>query len=521
VTRNDPQSEVLAFLADTATHGLAPGSVRHLRTHISDVFLAGDYAYKIKRAVRYSFVDFTTPEARRAACAAEVALNRRTASGIYLGTVAIRRAHDGSLSLGRLGEDGPGTPVEWAVVMRRFDEHETLDQVAERGALDVALIDRLVDEVAALHAAAEAHLKGFGGADALNTVIDQNVEDMAHLTHILAPERVASLTATTRAAHNRQAALLDGRRDNGFVRRCHGDLHLANAVMWQGRPVLFDCIEFSEAIATVDVVYDLAFLLMDLEVRGLRPLANRAMGRYFGRTGGTDALAALSLMLSLRAAVRAKVSAMAADGEEDPDRKQAAAATANTFLDAAQRFLRPPPTPRLVAVGGLSGAGKTTLGGRLAPLSEPAPGALHVRSDVIRKRLAGVAPEDRLPPQTYAPETSAAVYREMLNDTGPALAGGYSVVLDGVFARPEERRAAEALAARAGVPFHGLWLDAPAATLRARVKARRGDASDATTAVVERQTTYDTGEISWTRVDADGDPDAVLDRARAALERTG
>jgi hypothetical protein len=497
VTRNDPQSEVLAFLADTATHGLAPGSVRHLRTHISDVFLAGDYAYKIKRAVRYSFVDFTTPEARRAACAAEVALNRRTASGIYLGTVAIRRAHDGSLSLGRLGEDGPGTPVEWAVVMRRFDEHETLDQVADRGALDVALIDRLVDEVAALHAAAEAHLKGFGGADALNTVIDQNVEDMAHLTHILAPERVASLTATTRAAHNRQAALLDGRRDNGFVRRCH------------------------EAIATVDVVYDLAFLLMDLEVRGLRPLANRAMGRYFGRTGGTDALAALSLMLSLRAAVRAKVSAMAADGEEDPDRKQAAAATANTFLDAAQRFLRPPPTPRLVAVGGLSGAGKTTLGGRLAPLSEPAPGALHVRSDVIRKRLAGVAPEDRLPPQTYAPETSAAVYREMLNDTGPALAGGYSVVLDGVFARPEERRAAEALAARAGVPFHGLWLDAPAATLRARVKARRGDASDATTAVVERQTTYDTGEISWTRVDADGDPDAVLDRARAALERTG
>jgi hypothetical protein len=144
-----------------------------------------------------------------------------------------------------------------------------------------------------------------------------------------------------------------------------------------------------------------------------------------------------------------------------------------------------------------------------------------VRSDVIRKRLAGVAPEDRLPPQTNAPETSAAVYREMLNDTGPALAGGYSVVLDGVFARPEERRAAEALAARAGVPFHGLWLDAPAATLRARVKARRGDASDATTAVVERQTTYDTGEISWTRVDADGDPDAVLDRARAALERTG
>jgi hypothetical protein len=344
---------------------------------------------------------------------------------------------------------------------------------------------------------------------------------MARLTHILSPERVASLIAATRAAHIRQAALLDARRDNGFVRRCHGDLHLANAVMWLGRPVLFDCIEFSEAIATVDVVYDLAFLLMDLEVRGLHLLANRAMGRYFGRTGGTDVLAALPLMLSLRAAVRAKVTAMAADGEEAPERKRAATATANTFLDAAQRFLKPSPSPRLVAVGGLSGTGKTALGGRLAPLSEPAPGALHVRSDVIRKRLMGVAPEDRLPPETYTPETSAAVYRQMLNDAGPALAGGYSVVLDGVFVRPEERRAAEALAARAGVPFRGLWLDAPVATLRARVKARRGDASDATATVVDRQTTYDTGEISWLRVDADCGPAAVLDRVSAALERTG
>lgn len=520
MTRRDPQSDVIEFLGDPATHGLGPGEVAHIRTHISDLFLADTRVYKTKRALRYAFVDFTTLESRRDACEQEVTLNRRTAPELYLGVVAIRRSPDGRLTLDRPDEPGTGTPVEWAVAMQRFDETQTLDHRAARGELGTTEIDALVDQVVALHTGAKPHYGAFGGAAGLAALIDENVEDMAGLRDILPPSRASALCDAARTALTRNEALLDARKAAGYVRRCHGDLHLGNAVLWRGRPVLFDCIEFSERIATIDIAYDLAFLLMDLEVRGLRTLANRTFGRYFGRMGGTDALAAMPLMLSLRAAVRAKVTAMTAAGEPDKARKQADFERANSLLDAAQRFLAPGPGPRLVAVGGLSGTGKTRLGGAFAPLLGRAPGALHVRSDVIRKRLADITPEQHLPPASYTPEMSRTVYRTMLDDAAPALAAGYPVVLDAVFADPDERHAAEELARSRNVPFTGLWLDAPLATLKGRVSARTGDASDATASVVERQMTYDTGTVSWHRIGAGDTPEAVLARARALIDGT-
>jgi uncharacterized protein len=284
----------------------------------------------------------------------------------------------------------------------------------------------------------------------------------------------------------------------GAIRRCHGDLHLRNIVLVDGRPVPFDAIEFSERIANIDVMYDIAFALMDLCHRGLRPLANRLLNEWLWRIGELaaashdEALALLPMFLARRASIRAYVdsSITAVSGADN--------APARAYQRSALAFLEPSPA-RLVAVGGLSGSGKTTYALKIAPEIGRTPGAVVVRSDVERKRLAGIALEERMPAGSYTPESSARVYAAMLARAERALRAGHSVVLDAVFARPEERQAAEALAQKVGVPFEGNWLEIQKKEAQARVAARIGDASDATPAVVERQFGYDLGEIGWKR----------------------
>ena len=266
----------------------------------------------------------------------------------------------------------------------------------------------------------------------------------------------------------------------------------------EGQPVPFDAIEFSERIANIDVMYDIAFALMDLCHRGLRPLANRLLNEWLWRIGKLpaaphdEALALLPMFLARRASIRAYVdsSVTAVSGADN--------APARAYQRSALAFLEPSPV-RLVAVGGLSGSGKTTFALKLAPEIGRTPGAVVVRSDVERKRLAGIALEERMPVGSYTPESSAQVYAVMLSCAERALRAGHSVVLDAVFARPEERRAAEALAIKVGVPFKGHWLEIRKEEAQARVAARTGDASDATPAVVERQFGYDLGEIGWTK----------------------
>ncbi len=259
------------------------------------------------------------------------------------------------------------------------------------------------------------------------------------------------------------------------------------SVWWTGRPTLFDCIEFNDDIAIIDVLYDQAFLLMDLEHRGLRTLANALFNRMVERTGDIDGLALLPLFLSTRAAVRAKVEASAGKDQ-----------SARAYFDHAVKAIDPP-GPKLVAVGGLSGSGKTTVARKLAPAIGPAPGAVVLRSDVLRKELHGVGETDRLPPDAYTPEMTRRVYAELVDRARRILSAGHGVVVDAVHARPEERKALEDMARELGVPFRGVWLEADPDTLIARVKARTGDASDADEDVVRRQLTYDIGPLSWPR----------------------
>lgn len=512
------QDAVIAFFADPRTHGLAAEAdqVSHIRTHISDVILAGGLAYKVKRAVRFSFVDLTALASRHAACEAEIRLNRRTAPDLYLGVVAVRRGADGRFSLDHLEAPGKGEVVEWAVVMRRFDPGQTFDRIAGRGELTEESIAQLVDSIVALHEMAERRGAPFGGAGALDRIIDENAVDMATQPGTVDPAEVEALVRALKAALAAQATYLDARRAAGRVRQCHGDLHLGNVVLWQGRPTLFDCIEFSETIAVIDVFYDFAFLLMDLDFHGLTALANRALSRYIGRTGDAAALAVLPLMLALRASVRAKVNVLALAGATDAAAR-AGEAAARRYLAAARNFIAPAPPARLMAIGGLSGSGKTTLARTLAPGLGRAPGALHLRSDLIRKRLAGVLPEARLAAESYTPEASAEVYATLMAEAEAALRAGQWVIADAVFAKPEERAAVEAVAARAGAAFQGVWLEAPAEVMTGRVAARSGDASDATAEVVAQQMGIETGDITWARFTNAGGPAAVAEGILALL----
>jgi predicted kinase len=330
------------------------------------------------------------------------------------------------------------------------------------------------------------------------------------------PRPCAALTAAARTVLEQQRVQLDVRRDTGQVRQCHGDLHLRNIVLLDGSPTLFDAIEFNDEIACIDVLYDLAFLLMDLRRRELPHHANAVLNGYLVGTRDFAGLALLPLFLSCRAAVRAKTSATAANFQSETKRKDELRRSAAEYLEMARRLLTPPPAC-LIAVGGVSGSGKSTLAKAVAPLVGPVPGAAVLRSDEIRKHLCGVDPLQHLKPDAYSTEMAERVYAEIVDRATEILRAGHAVIADAVYARPAQRIAIERAAARAGVPFVGVCLDAPASALIARIHQRTQDASDADVAVARAQLASDPGPVTWRRVDASLDADTVAKNTSALL----
>jgi len=504
------QEPVFAFLMDPTTHGGA--QVKRVDTHAGVVFLAGERALKLKRAVQFPFLDYSTLAKRKAACEAEIAVNRPNAPELYRGVVTITREADGSLAVG-----GRGDPVEYAVEMRRFDETQTLDRLGDAGRVDAALADAIGGAIAAAH-------RNTPGAPhepwiaALGSYIEEHAAMFASLPALFdraANERLAQLS---RDALTRLAPLLAERGRRGLIRRIHGDLHLGNTALIDGRPVLFDAIEFSDIIASGDLLYDLAFMLMDLCERGLGAAANIVLDRYLTdtrRDEDLDALAALPFYLSMRASIRARVRA-ARLAQADEAARPAIAQSARGYFDWALRFITPS-APVLVAVGGLSGTGKSALARALAPAIAPAPGAVVLRSDVERKALSGRPETEQLPGEAYTPATTLRVYCTILDKARRVLAAGHSAIVDAVFATPGEREGIEKSAAALGVRFHGLFLVADLDVRLARVGSRHGDASDANAAIARAQERHDLRTLSWTRVDASGAPEDTLARAQSTL----
>jgi aminoglycoside phosphotransferase family enzyme/predicted kinase len=477
---DEAEAEVIAWLAAR--------SERVIETALARVFLSGPVAWKHKRAVDFGYVDFSTAERRRWALERELAFNRPAAPDIYRGIRTITRTSDGDLEF-----DGPGDAVDRVLEMRRFADAAVLAE--SPAALTGDMAEALGRAIADYHA--EAPRRGSSG---MTFTVGSNAELLRDLAPQLGTAETEALIAATAAEAERQRPLLDGRARHGFARRCHGDLHLGNILLERDRPVLFDCIEFNDALSDIDVLYDLAFLLMDLGFRDRADAAVRVLSAYLDQAarhtpeelwGGLwEGMAALPLMLSVRGAVRSHVSAHGGD-----------IALAGRYLACALDHLKPAP-PRLMAMGGLSGSGKSSLARRLAASVGAAPGGVILRSDEIRKRLAGVGPTERAPAEAYGADADEAAHAAMFEAAHGLLRAGRGVVLDATFLRPERRGQAEAVARAAGVPFDGLWLEAAPSVLEARVAGRSGDASDADVGVLRAQLSRDPGEIGWRRLDA-------------------
>jgi len=505
ITEN--QTDVIAFLANPVSHGLST-PVETMETHISHIFLAGNRAFKAKRAVKLPYVDFSTPALRLDACRKEVELNSPTAPGLYLGVRRITRE-----PTGRFAFDGSGEMIDAVVEMRRFDQSALLDQMAAAGTLTPTLLTETARTVVRFHRAAPVVHAG-GGAANMAGVLDINRAGFA-TSGVFPADEVERFDAAFRAALAHHAALLDRREQAGKVRRCHGDLHLRNICLLDGIPRLFDCIEFNDQIATVDVLYDLAFLLMDLWHRNLRELANLVMNRYLDEADDEDGFALLPFFMAVRAAVRAHV--LATQVEESANASGSLRAEARSYFELALKLLAPRP-PRLVAIGGLSGSGKTTIAEALAADIGPPPGARIVESDRIRKALHGVPAETHLPDKAYRPEVSERVYQEMAWRAGFILSQGGSVVADAVFDRPTDRSRIRQSALDREVPFQGIWLEAAPEVLWQRVEQRSGSASDATVDILSRQLQRDAGDIGWLKLDAAVDPARIVGEIRTLVK---
>ena len=472
---------------------------KRIETPISKVYLFPDRALKRKKPVDFGFLDFTTLDKRLWAGEQELRLNRITAPDVYRALHAIVRAGQGY----RLAPPQTAGALDYVLEMRRFDETAVLSECPDR--VDGDLAESIGREIARMHAGAAPGTAG-GGAEGLAYVLDSNASHLRQLSGGLGEAAAERVIALTDAAFAAQRDRLDGRLAQGLVRECHGDLHLGNILLEDGRAVLFDRIEFNVRLIEIDVLYDLAFTLMDLVFRSRPGPANRALNGWLDAAARRlppealyDGLAALPLFLSVRAVVRCHVCGH--NGQPD---------AARAYLAAAERHLIPA-SPRLLAVGGLSGSGKSTLARALAPELGAPPGAVVLRSDEVRKRLFGHSPTEPLPRDAYTAEADGRIHAALFAAARQALAAGASVILDATFRDPARR--AEALALHPGA--RGVWLDAPDAVLRARVAARRNDASDADLAVLERQLGARAAVKDWPVIDAAAPLDAQCAAVRS------
>jgi uncharacterized protein len=484
------QSGVIAFLSDPASYG-SQEPIEIVETHISIIFLAGKRAYKLKKAVKLPYVDFSSPSRRRDACLKEVELNARTAPDVYIGVKRLSTNQTGQVCF---AEEGP--LVDAVIEMVRFNQDHLFDHLASADKLTDPLMTETARMIVHFHEAAPV-VRGLDGCQQMESVLDINEAGFKAST-VFKEEEIDALNRLFRDALEQHAERLRMRAETGKIRRCHGDLHLRNIVLLDGQPRLFDCIEFNDQIATVDVLYDLAFLLMDLWHEGHNHHANLVMNRYFDDSDNEDGFALLSFFLAVRSAVRAHVIATQAEGAEAG--KAELCSGARSYFNLARTLLETQPA-RLVAIGGLSGSGKTSVAEAVAPRIGPPPGARIVESDRVRKAMHGVPAETRLPKAAYRPEVSKRVYAEIMLRTQVILSDGGCVVADAVFDRADHRQMIEAVAAQKHVRFKGFWLDADPALLWQRVHARQGGPSDANVDVLQNQLTRQTGVITWHRID--------------------
>lgn len=481
------QATLAAALLDPRVYGNGVTRVDKLETHISYVFMAGPYAYKIKKAVDLGFLDFLTLSARRFYCLEELRLNRRFAPSLYLDVIAITGTADNPM----LGGDGP--PIEYAVKMRRFSQDDLLSQVLARGALSPGLVDRLAERIADIHAAADVSTSRdeYGTPAAVRQpVLDNFLRIRASDSDSGKNADLDFLEQWTRAQCRALDAVFNARKNSGFVRECHGDLHLGNVALVDNTVTIFDCLEFNPGFRWIDVMNEVAFLVMDLHDRQRSDLAWRLLNRYLEITGDYNGLRVLRFYTVYRAMVRAKVHLLrAGQVGDDADERTRLLAQYRDYVSLAKDQTLPP-RPALLITHGLSGSGKTT--GAQSLLE--AVGAVRIRSDVERKRLHGLTALARtgsaLASGVYTDYATALTYQRLSDLAKTVIDAGYTVIVDAAFLRRRQRDGFRQLADTLGVPFVILDFVADENVMRARILERekqRRDASEAGIAVLEHQ----------------------------------
>jgi aminoglycoside phosphotransferase family enzyme/predicted kinase len=482
----EDQRLLIQSLSHAAIHGPSCARVQVIETHISYVLLTGRYAYKIKKAVSLPFLDFTTLAARHFYCVRELELNRRLAPSIYLEVVAIA----GTIDAARIGGEGPA--IEYAVKMIEFPQDALLSAVIARGELTQAHVDALAATVAAFHASAAAALTGsrFGSAAAILGLAVENFREIEPLLeHDSDRREIAALRRWTEREHSERARVFADRQRLGFIRECHGDLHLGNIALVDGNVTIFDCIEFNDDMRWSDVMADVAFLTMDLQDRGRADFAARFLNAYLERTGDYDGVEVLRFYIVYRAMVRAKIACMRASQTNGAETRRAKIAEYRDYMTMARRCSES--TARgIVITRGPTGSGKTTRTQSLVELA----GAIRIRTDVERKRLHGLTPQWRsgsaLNVGLYSAAETERTYARIADLTRTVALRGYPVVVDGTFLQLRQRQRFHALADALHVPFVMVDFVAPVDMLRRRVEERREaalDASDADLRVLDHQ----------------------------------
>lgn len=478
-------------------------------THTAAIFLTADHALKLRRPVDYGWLDYSTREKRRAAARRENAQNARTAPGLGLGVAGLVSAGD-SFRLVKPGED-LGRDAEPLMLMHRFPDDALFARMAEEGRLTLPLMRRTGQAIAAMHRTAMP-CPGAGHLPALARGDDAQLAELKFIfgnyTKVLLHELGNKYEVL--------AAPMQQRR----TKRCHGDLHLGNIVLWNDQPAPFDAIDFNDSYSDIDPLYDLAFLLMDLDRRGQRALGSAVLNAWaeaLSASPGAEVatayggLALLDFYKALRAAIRAKVGALAIQAGAAGAEQQKA--ELRGYLDLAFGYLETRRRPRIIAIGGFSGTGKTTLARAIAERS----GAMVLRSDTVRKGLHGVSETTSLPAGSYTQSASDRVYGELLYRAALVLQSGMPVIIDAAHLRGHERDATADLARRLGVGFDGLWLEAAPRILAERLDARQGDASDADRRVLKMQLSRNPGALNWHRISTEGGADSATALASARL----
>jgi len=511
--RNAPEQWDMGNVRSTKT-------IELIETHGASVLLGNNIALKIKKPVLYGHMDYSTPAQRRLFCEKELARNRLGAPALYLDVVPIYGDFDPPFIFEENGSD----PIDFAVKMRRFKAGDQLDRVLADQRFTTQIQDLLADRIADFHHQSQIENVPEKVPD-FHSVIDQNFVQLDGFCPELLPlKAVIQFRETLHQQFEEALDLFQSLVKNGQVRYGHGDLHLQNICLLEGAPLLFDAIEYQDDFVISDILYDLSFLLMDLWQRQQHDAANRIFNRYLASLGWlTDpvpfqSFRLLPFYLAMRAGIRTHVSASRYFQAQTEEQKAHFKERTRFFFDQAKLFLTPPP-PRLVAIGGFSGSGKSTLARNLSPKIGAAPGAVHLRSDVIRRKLIKWDDYSPMPQWAYTPEMSQKTYQAIELAASKALAANHSVIIDAVLDRPCDQTAFENIARTTNVPFDGIWLDVNPEIMAQRIEGRTNDASDATVEVLKKQLAKPTSVNSnWHCLPGNGTPSEILKEASALLE---